>query len=100
MHYMAPEQFENPAGVDHRADIYSLGVVLHEMLTGELPLGRFEVPSRKAALDSRLDGLVLRALERNPNRRYQQASELRLQLEAGSCLEAVAGSDHKRNVHT
>jgi len=81
MHYMSPEQFENPLAVDHRADIYSLGVVLYEMLTGELPLGRFEVPSKKAAVDSRLDELVLRALERNPERRFQQASEVRVQLE-------------------
>jgi hypothetical protein len=81
MYYMAPEQLERPLEVDHRADLYSLGVVLYEMLTGELPLGRFDVPSKKAAVDARLDELVLHALERNPARRFQHASELRLQLE-------------------
>jgi len=80
MHYMAPEQFENPIVADHRADIYSLGVVFYEMLTGELPLGRFAPPSQKAAVDARLDELVLRTLEKEPGRRFQQASELRLQV--------------------
>ncbi len=81
-HYMAPEQVEQPSRVDHRADIYSLGVVIYEMLTGELPLGRFQAPSFKATLDVRLDEVVLRALEKEPERRYQHASEVKTRIEA------------------
>jgi len=81
MRYMAPEQMEKPEAVDHRADIYSLGVVIYEMLTGEVPVGRFELPSHKAQIDARLDGIVLHALERDVERRYQQASEIKTDVE-------------------
>jgi predicted esterase/predicted Ser/Thr protein kinase len=80
-YYMAPEQVEKPTKVDHRADIYSLGVVFYEMLTGELPLGKFAPPSRKAQIDSRLDRVVLHALEKEPERRYQHASQVKTDLE-------------------
>jgi serine/threonine protein kinase len=76
-HYMAPEQVETPSSVDHRADIYSLGVVFYEMLTGELPLGKFQPPSQKVQVDVRLDDVVLHALEKEPSRRYQQVSEVK-----------------------
>jgi predicted Ser/Thr protein kinase len=75
-HYMAPEQIEHPDRVDHRADIFSLGVVFYEMLTGELPIGRFSPPSKKVQVDVRLDDVVLRTLEKEPERRYQHASEV------------------------
>jgi len=79
--YMAPEQVEKPTTVDHRADIYSLGVVFYEMLTGELPIGRFAAPSQKVEIDVRLDEIVMRALEKEPERRYQQVSEIKTQME-------------------
>ena len=81
LHYMAPEQMEGTKAIDHRADIYSLGVVFYELLTGELPIGRFAPPSKKVEIDVRLDEIVLRALEKEPDQRYQHASEVKTEVE-------------------
>lgn len=77
--YMAPEQKDGEA--DHRSDIYSVGVLLYEMLTGKLPQGAFDPPSKKASVDHRLDQVVLKALQKEPERRYQRANEMRQELE-------------------
>ena len=80
--YMAPEQKEGSSDIDYGADIYSLGVVFYELLTGELLLGRFAVPSEKVQTDVRLDDVVLRSLAKEPERRYQQASEFKTDVES------------------
>ncbi len=91
--YMAPEQKDHPLEVDHRADIYALGVVFYQMLTGELPGKQIEAPSTKVHIDVRLDEIVLRALESKPELRYQQASVLKTK------VESIAG-ESPQEVHT
>ena len=83
LYYMAPEQVDRPLEVDHRADIYSLGVVFYEMLTGQLPVGRYPMPSEEAGTDAYLDEIVLHALEREPAKRYQHASEVKTDVQRG-----------------
>jgi serine/threonine protein kinase len=107
-HYMAPEQVETPQEVDHRADIYSLGVVFYEMLTGELPLGKFDPPSHKVQIDVRLDDVVMRSLSKSPDRRYQHVSEVRTEVEtiaqnpsspgAQASASAFAERDYQLNI--
>lgn len=80
--YMAPEQLEGSHAVDHRADIYSLGVMFYEMLTGQIPAGHFAPPSKKVQIDVRLDEVVLRSLSSEPDRRYQQVSEVKHELDS------------------
>ncbi len=80
-HYMAPELWEDPTMVDRRADLYSVGVVFYQLLTGEKPAGVFEEPSRIADVERMVDNVVFKALEKNRERRYQDAEEMRLAVE-------------------
>lgn len=82
LNYMAPEQRRDAKSVDGRADLFSLGVVFYEALTGELPVGRFKLPSQRVpGLDPRVDAVVARLLENEPEARYATANELCAELE-------------------
>jgi hypothetical protein len=75
--FMAPEAMQGEAA-DARADIYSVGVMLYQMLTGRLPRGRFTPPSSAVPeLDKILDSIVDRTLQHEPGARYSSAMELR-----------------------
>lgn len=82
-HYMAPEQRRDAKNVDGRADLYSLGVMLYELITNELPVGRFATPREKVPeTDPRLDEMVLKLLDQDPAKRPDRASEVAELLES------------------
>lgn len=77
LHYMAPEQARNLSAADPRSDVYSAGVLLYEMLTGRVPVGRFTLPSQlNSEVPPEVDPLVLRCLEAQPKNRYPSISAL------------------------
>ncbi|MEM7010048.1 MAG: protein kinase, partial [Verrucomicrobiota bacterium] len=88
--YIAPEQLEMGVEGDERSDIYSLGIMMYEMLTGKVPRGAALPPSEvNPALDSRLDDVVFKAMQLEPEYRYQAVSELWTELERISTTQPV-----------
>lgn len=75
LNYMAPEQWEDPKAVDHRADIYALGILLYEMLTGRVPRGSFPPASTLSEVPSSVDDVINRALQVDADARYQSVAE-------------------------
>jgi len=75
--YVAPEVLETGSNVDHRVDIYAMGVVLYEMLTGKVPRGAFKPPSSLVTgLNKGFDEIILKAMDPDQNLRYSDANAL------------------------
>jgi len=106
--YMSPEQASGEP-VDHRSDLYSLGVILFEMLTGQLPfrsdtpmgfLGKHivEPPPRPSAVRPELgippvlESIALRLLEKSPDARYQTANDVIVDMDARCTPEGLQAS--------
>ena len=111
--YMSPEQVQSTA-IDRRSDVFSLGIVLYEMLTGQPPYSGNsaasvmyrivnDVAPKPSSINpdipEMLDNIVARCLEKNPAGRYQTAADLEhdLRLCRGMLLEAQTGVEHHRH---
>ena len=103
-HYMSPEQCAGDRDVDGRADLYSLGVVAYQMLTGELPFSANNTPAllvkqiseapvpverKRAGIPEDLARIVMRLLEKDPANRFPDAAALEVALESGIVPEQV-----------
>ena len=81
MNYMSPEQRVDAHRVTHLADIFSLGVILYEMLTGRLPIGHFKLPSLlRSDMPLGFDTIVKKCLSESPGDRYQSADAIHAEL--------------------
>lgn len=100
--YAAPEQTVPTATADHRADIHALGVVFYEMLTGERPSGEIIVPAKHGDTETRLVAMVLRAMAKNPDHRFQTAEDFRTALDSVGKAppSAMRGKSMRKWIHS
>jgi serine/threonine protein kinase len=79
--FISPEALMLGVVTDHRTDLYAVGVMLYNMLTGEIPRGRFKPASQRCGCDPRFDAIIDRAMEQDRDARYQSAQEMRHDLD-------------------
>tara|TARA_R110002096_G_scaffold187584_10_gene367082 strand:+ start:1160 stop:4438 length:3279 start_codon:yes stop_codon:yes gene_type:complete len=80
--FVAPEAIDGDGIPDHRADLYAVGVMLYQMLTGRIPRGKFPCPSELLPdLDPRVDDIVQQAMQYSPSDRYDTANSMRMALD-------------------
>ncbi|HEY2574114.1 MAG TPA: serine/threonine-protein kinase, partial [Verrucomicrobiaceae bacterium] len=91
--YIAPESLLMGVEADHRADLYALGVMLYNMLTGEIPRGRFRPASEKVGSDPRFDAIINKAMESERMERYQTALNVRRDLDVILTTPVVKAGD-------
>ncbi|MCP4217493.1 MAG: protein kinase [bacterium] len=91
MDYIAPEQKESSKNVDFRADIYSVGVILYQLITGMKPMGAFEAPAElNPRIPLRLDACVIKCLQPAPIKRFKSTEALYHEIK--DCLAEMEAS--------
>lgn len=88
-YYVAPEVTRSAGNADGRADIYALGVLLYELLTGAVPMGQFTPLSQKTGLSKKIDAVINHALADDPKRRLSSVAEM------ATTVEKII-ADHQR----